>query len=43
MGKLHELLAREADAEKIFKHVIQQMASLFSKRADSFMGFERGP
>ena len=41
MGKLHELLASEADAETQMKTAINVMAQLFSKRTDAFFGYER--
>lgn len=41
MGKLHELLASEADTEGIFKSEINQVATLFKKRTDAFYGYER--
>ena len=41
MGKLHELLAVEGEQAGMFKALIEEAVTTFSKRADHFMGHER--
>jgi hypothetical protein len=41
MGKLHELLAVEADKANVFKAVVDEAKVTFTKRSEHFFGFQK--